>query len=372
MNAESISVRLGARAYDIHIGAGLIDRTGALLGPHLHRPRTVVVTDENVAAAQGPRLEAALKEAGVAFHVIALPPGEATKSFSRLEALCGELLDREVGRDDLIVAFGGGVIGDLVGFAAAILKRGCRFAQIPTTLLAQVDSAVGGKTAINVALGKNLIGAFHQPALVIADVAALDTLPARELRAGYAEVVKYGLIGDAGFFDWLEQEGGARLLEGGAAARQRAVKTCCAMKAQIVEADETEKGRRALLNFGHTFGHAFEAAFGYSDRLLHGEAVAAGMALACDFSVDQGVCPPETAARVKAHLAAAGLPAGVEDIDGAGALDPEALFAHMMQDKKVEAGALTLVLTRGVGEAFIAKDADANAVKVFLKTKAGL
>ncbi|MEM9170944.1 MAG: 3-dehydroquinate synthase, partial [Pseudomonadota bacterium] len=282
-DAETVRVGLGARSYDVLVGRGLLETAGAAIAPVLARPQTVVVTDETVWAAQGPRLAAGLAAADIAFETIVLPPGEATKSFAQLERLVAALLERGVERADAIVAFGGGVVGDLAGFASAILRRGCRFVQIPTTLLAQVDSAVGGKTGINTALGKNLVGAFHQPALVLADVDALDTLDPRELRAGYAEVLKYGALGDAAFFAWLE-ENAAAVLAGDAAARIYAVRRSVAMKAAIVAKDEREAGKRALLNLGHTFGHALEAAYGYDGRLLHGEAVAAGMAFAAGFS----------------------------------------------------------------------------------------
>ena len=371
MTPEKITVPLGARAYDIHIGEALLEQAGTLLAPMLPRPRTVAVTDENVYAAQGARLKDGLTAAGIEVEFIILPPGEATKSFAELEKLTGRLLDLGVERGDTVIAFGGGVIGDLTGFACAVLRRGCGFAQIPTTLLAQVDSAVGGKTAINVPQGKNLIGAFHQPALVIADIAVLDTLPARELRAGYAEIVKYGLIADAGFFDWLEANGRALLSPDAApertAARIAAVKTSCEAKAAIVGADERERGKRALLNLGHTFGHALEAAFGYSDKLLHGEAVAAGMCLAFDYSADAGLCPAEDAARVKKHLAGAGLPTGFADLPPSNALSADNLLDLMMQDKKVEQNKLTLILATAIGAAFVHKDADAGAVRSFLE-----
>lgn len=365
MSVSRVRVGLGARSYDIVAGEGVIDDAGALLAPHLRRPFVVIVTDETVNAAHGERLRRALSASGVKHETIALPPGEATKSFSQLEALTEAMLGFGVERGDLVIAFGGGVVGDLTGFAAAILRRGCRFAQAPTTLLAQVDSAVGGKTAINARHGKNLIGAFHQPVIVLADIGVLDTLPARQLRAGYAEIVKYGALGDASFFAWLEANG-AVLLGGDRALRRDAVVRSCAAKAKVVESDEREDGVRALLNLGHTFGHALEAAFGYSDRLLHGEAVAAGMGLAFDFSVSEGLCPANEAARLKAHLRASGLPAGLDDVDGARAFAPEALLAAMMQDKKVEQGRLTLILARRIGEAFIARDVAADKVFRFL------
>ncbi len=365
MTTSTVKVALGARSYDINIGDGVLDAAGALIAPLLHRPFSVIVTDETVDAAHGERLRRALSTAGVRHETIALRPGEATKSFAQLEALTEALLGHGVERGDLVIAFGGGVIGDLTGFAAAILRRGCRFAQVPTTLLAQVDSSVGGKTAINARHGKNLIGAFHQPAIVLADIGVLNTLPVRQLRAGYAEIVKYGALGDRAFFERLEKNGAA-LLGGDKALRREAVETSCAAKAAIVAGDEREDGARALLNLGHTFGHALEAACGYSELLLHGEAVAAGMGLAFDFSVGENLCRPVDAARLKAHLRAVGLPAGLDDIEGARAFSPDRLTALMMQDKKVEQGRLTLILARRIGEAFIARDVTMDKVKGFL------
>ncbi len=370
MTPATLSVDLGARRYDIVIGDGVLDRAGALLAPHLVRPFAVIVTDTIVDAAHGDRLRRALGGAGIGTETIALAPGEATKSFAQLETLTEALLGLGVERSDLVIAFGGGVIGDLTGFAASILRRGCRFAQIPTTLLAQVDSSVGGKTAINARHGKNLAGAFHQPSVVLSDIGLLATLPARQLRAGYAEIVKYGALGDAAFFEWLEANGPA-LLAGNTAARTEAVVRSCAAKARIVAADEREDGERALLNLGHTFGHALEAAFGYSDRLLHGEAVAAGIGLAFDFSAGAGHCRADDAARLKTHLRVSGLPAGLGDIDGARALAPDFLLALMMQDKKVERGRLALILARGVGDAFIARDVAGDDVKRFLADAIG-
>jgi 3-dehydroquinate synthase len=371
MSEQRIGVGLGARSYDIVIGENVLDSAGALLRPLLDRPRTVIVSDDNVIAAQGARLHAALKKEGVAFETIAVAPGEASKSFTTLQSLLDRLIDLEIDRRDLIVAFGGGVIGDLAGFAAAILRRGCRFAQIPTSLLAQVDSAVGGKTGINVRQGKNLIGAFHQPEIVLSDIAVLKTLPPRELLAGYAEIVKYSALGDAAFFAWLETNGAA-LIAGDAAARIHAIKRSCEMKAAIVAADERETGARALLNLGHTFGHALETGLGYSGALLHGEAVAAGLGLAFDFSARLGVCAPGEAGRIKSHLKGAGLPAGIGDIPAAAALSAETLLALMRQDKKVAAGALTLILARAIGEAYILKDAPADAVLSYLAEKTSL
>ena len=359
-----VKVALGARSYDIVIEDGLLGRAGEHLMPYARGGRIVVVTDSHVEKAQLPRLRASLAAAGIETVVITLPAGEGTKSWTHLAALMDRLLSLEIERNDHIVALGGGVIGDLVGFAASILKRGCAFVQVPTTLLAQVDSSVGGKTAINTAAGKNLVGAFHQPALVLIDPTSLDTLPAREVGAGYAEVVKYGLIDDAAFFDWCEQEG-TKLLSGDPQARAYAIEKSVRAKAAIVADDETERsGRRALLNLGHTFGHALEAETGYGDRLLHGEAVAAGMALAFRFSAVQGLCPAGDAARVTAHLRAAGLPAGVGDtgVRASG----EALVAHMMHDKKMEGGKLPFLLARGIGQTYLDRAVDLKAVAAFL------
>ena len=361
---STVRVALGARSYDILIEDGLIDRAADRLAPYARGGRLVVVTDAHVAASQLPRLLAALDGAGIAAEVVTLPAGEGIKSWDGLSALMDRLLALEVERNDHVIALGGGVIGDLVGFAAAILKRGCHFVQVPTTLLAQVDSSVGGKTAINTAAGKNLVGAFHQPSLVLIDPTSLDSLPAREVRAGYAEVVKYGLIDDAAFFDWCEAEG-TKLLSGDPRARAHAIGKSVSAKAAIVADDEKERsGRRALLNLGHTFGHALEAETGYSERLLHGEAVAAGMALAFRFSAAQGLCPPEDARRVTAHLRAAGLPAGLgdagDDADGA------TLVAHMMHDKKMDGGRLPFLLARGIGRTYLDKQVDLKAVEAFL------
>ena len=356
------------RGYDAVIGAGLLDEAGALIAPLLARPRTVVVTDETVAAAQGPRLTAALDKAGIAHETIVLPAGEATKSFHRLEALIEALLLKGIERDDAVIAFGGGVIGDLVGLAAGLVRRGCAFIQIPTTLLAQVDSSVGGKTAINARSGKNLIGLFHQPRLVIADTSVLRTLALRERRAGYAEIVNYAAIGDRPFFDWLEADGAA-VLEGDATALAHAVATSIAAKAAIVAADEREKGARALLNLGHTFGHALEAAFGYDGRLLHGEAVAAGMALAFDYAVAVGLCPDEEARRFKAHLSAAGLPDDLPAAPDGGGWRAASLIESMMQDKKVKDGRITLILPHRIGDARISPDASTERLATFFRAR---
>lgn len=360
----AVRVALGDRSYDIRVENGLLDRAGAVLAPYARNARLVVVTDENVHAAQYPRLAAALKEAGIAAEVIVLAPGEGTKCWSVLESLTDRLLDLGVERSDHIVALGGGVIGDLVGFAAAILKRGCGFVQIPTTLLAQVDSSVGGKTAIDTRAGKNLIGAFHQPALVLIDPTSLDTLPMREVRAGYAEVVKYGLIDDPAFFAWCEAEG-KNLLAGAPEARATAILKSVRAKAAIVADDEREtSGRRALLNLGHTFGHALEADTGYGERLLHGEGVAAGMALAFRYSATRGLCPAADADRVAAHLHAMGLPTGVREA-GVTA-DGAALVAHMLHDKKKEGGTLPFLLARGIGQTYLDRTVDLNDIAAFL------
>ncbi len=360
----TVRVDLGARSYEVRIAPGLIGRAGAEIAPLLRRPRVAVVTDETVGTLHLPRFEAALAEAGIASIALALPPGEATKGWAGLQRTVEWLLAAKVERRDVVVALGGGVIGDLAGFAAAILRRGVRYVQVPTTLLAQVDSSVGGKTGINTAQGKNLAGAFHQPSLVLADTAALDTLPARDFLAGYGEVAKYGLLGDAAFFAWLEREGPA-MAAGDAGARAHAVAVSVAMKAAIVARDETEEGERALLNLGHTFAHALEAATGYSARLLHGEAVAAGCALAFDLSASLGLCPPEDARRVRAHLRRMGTVADLAAIPG-DLPDPDALIALMEQDKKVIDGRLRFVLARGIGRAFVADDVPREAVRAVL------
>jgi 3-dehydroquinate synthase len=334
------------------------------LKPLLRRPFVAVVTDENVARHHLEPLEASLAEAGIRSLAKILPAGEKTKSFAHLEAVCDFLLASGIERRDRIIALGGGVIGDLAGFAAAILRRGVDFIQIPTTLLAQVDSSVGGKTGINMAHGKNLVGAFHQPIAVLSDIEVLDSLPARELAAGYAEIAKYGLLGDLGFFEWLEASAPA-ILRGDAQARIHAIKRSCAAKAKIVAEDETETGVRALLNLGHTFGHVLEAATGYSERLLHGEAVAIGMVQAFAFSERLGLCAPGTVKRVAVHLQSVGLPVHAGEIKGS-LPPPEALLAIMRQDKKAQAGKLTFILARGIGEAFIARDIADDDVLSFL------
>jgi len=353
-----IEVALGARSYPIHIETGLLARAGEMLDAF--PGKRILISDEIVWALQGERL-------GLAAEPILLPPGEGSKSWAALEALIDRLLVLGVERGDQFVAFGGGVIGDLVGFAAAILKRGCGLIQIPTTLLAQVDSSVGGKTGINTRAGKNLVGAFHQPAAVLIDPACLDTLPARQLRAGYAEVVKYGLLGDAGFFAWCEANG-TKLIAGDAAAREHAIRVSVAAKAAIVAADERETGgTRALLNLGHTFAHALEAETGFSDVLLHGEAVALGMALAFRFSAERGLCPAGDAERVAAHLASVGLPTRLDAIPASG----ETLAAHMRHDKKASGGRLPFILAHGIGAAFVDREVELADVAAFLDRQRG-
>ena len=359
----TVRVGLGERSYDVVIAAGLLARAAERLLP-LSRGRVMpIVTDENVLPHLD-TLRSALTAAGVASEAVVLPPGESTKSWAMLEQLSDRLLDLGVERGDHVIALGGGVIGDLVGFACSILKRGCGFVQVPTTLLAQVDSSVGGKTAINTRAGKNLIGAFHQPALVLIDPTVLETLPPRQLRAGYAEVVKYGLIDDADFFAWCEANGAA-LLGGDLALREYAIAYSVAAKARIVAEDERETlGRRALLNLGHTFGHALEAETGFSDRLFHGEGVAAGMTLAYGFSAAQGIAPPAAAARVAEHLGAAGLPDGLAaaGVTASG----KTLVGHMLHDKKMDAGTLPFLLARDIGESYVDKAVDLGAVEAFL------
>ncbi len=352
----ALTVDLGERSYDILVGDGLLAGAGKLIAPILAEPRAVVITDENVEKHCLGTLEKSLDESGIDHQSIVLKAGEQTKDFAHVEALWGQLLDHRVERTTTLIALGGGVVGDITGFAAAVTLRGMDFIQIPTTLLAQVDSSVGGKTGINTPQGKNLIGAFHQPRLVLADIGALASLPPREMRAGYAEVVKHGLIADADFFAWLEANGPA-VIEGDPEACRHAVLTSCRAKASIVQADETEKGSRALLNLGHTFGHALEAQTGYSNALNHGEAVAIGLGLAFDLSVRMGLCPGEDRDRLRGHLAAVGLPVGLDDLTDGG-WSAAGLIDLMGQDKKVRSGAMTFVLLRGIGQAFITQDVD--------------
>jgi 3-dehydroquinate synthase len=359
-----IPVDLAGRSYEVRVGSGLLADVAGQCGPLLRKRRVPVVTDANVARHWQPTVDASLSAAGFEPRWLVLDPGEATKSWAVLERLVDWLLAEEIERGDHVLALGGGVIGDLVGFAAAILKRGCGFIQLPTTLLAQVDSSVGGKTAINTAAGKNLVGAFHQPSLVLADLGALATLPPREMGAGYAEVIKYGILGDAEFFAWCEANGPA-VLAGDAAAQEYAVTQSVAAKARIVAEDERETtGARALLNLGHTFGHALEAQTGFSERLLHGEAVALGMVLAARYSARRGYIADDAAARVTAAIDAAGLPSEVAAL-GLNA-DGRALAAHMQHDKKMDAGTLPFIWLRGIGEAFLDRAVSLDDIGDFL------
>lgn len=367
---QTVRVDLGERSYDINIGRALLADSGALLSPFVSRGRVFVVTDENVAVLHLAELEAGLKAAGLTANTRTLPAGEATKSMSQLEALLGWLIGAGANRDDVLIALGGGVIGDLTGLAAALMKRGMQFVQIPTTLLAQVDSSVGGKTAINTAHGKNLVGAFYQPRLVLADTDVLATLPAREKRAGYAEIIKYGLIDDAPFFDMLEANGGDVIaLEPKAIAE--AVARSCAAKARIVAQDEREGGVRALLNLGHTFGHALEAANRFGPELLHGEAVGTGMALAFRYSARLGLAKGEDAARATKALDAAGLITSIPRLSG-GPYRASELVAFMRQDKKARGDRVPLILARGIGQSFIHPTADLSDVQDFLSEETPL
>ena len=362
---RKVHVPLGERAYDVVIGPGLLAQAGRRIAPLLKRPQVAVLTDENVAARHLEGLRTGLAEADIEMTALALPPGEATKGWPQFSRAVEWLLEQKIERGDVVVALGGGVVGDLAGFAAAVLRRGVRFVQIPTSLLAQVDSSVGGKTGINAPQGKNLIGAFHQPSLVLADTAVLGTLEPRDFLSGYGEVVKYGLLGDAEFFAWLEANGPA-LAAGDMAARVEAVARSVQMKADIVVRDETEQGDRALLNLGHTFCHALEAATGYSDRLLHGEGGGVGCALAFELSARLGLCSQEDPSRVRAHLKAMGMKTDLADIPGdlPGA---EKLLELMGQDKKVVAGQLKFILARGIGDAFVTGDVPPEAVLSVLR-----
>ncbi len=362
--SKTVHVELGDRSYDVLITRGVLRDAGALIKARFGSVKCGVVTDENVARHHLTTLENSLKAEGLFAGSVVMKPGEATKSFRNLADLSERLLELGLERGDLVVPFGGGVIGDLAGFAAGILRRGVRFVQIPTSLLAQVDSSVGGKTGINTPQGKNLIGVFHQPSLVIADTSVLTTLPAREMRAGYAEVAKYGLLGDAEFFSWLEAHWQSVFGNNGPALTT-AIETSVAAKAAIVARDETETGDRALLNLGHTFGHALEAWTGYSDRLLHGEGVAIGMCMAFRLSEELGLCPAGTSARVTNHLKAVGLPTRIADIPG-GKADAAELLRLMGQDKKVKAGKLTFILVRDIGQAFVTRDVAPETVLDFL------
>jgi 3-dehydroquinate synthase len=361
-----VDVALGDRSYDIVIGRGQLATLGTRIAELRPGAKVAIVSDENVARHHLDATIAALRDAASQTCSIVLPPGETTKSFERLASLCDDLISQQIERNDLIVALGGGVIGDLAGFAAAIVRRGLDYVQVPTTLLAQVDSSVGGKTAIDSPQGKNLIGAFHQPLLVVADTALLDTLPPREFRAGYAEVAKYGLLGDAAFFGWLEANWND--VFAGGPAREHAIATSCRAKAAIVARDERETGDRMLLNLGHTFGHALEAAAGFSDRLLHGEAIAIGMAMAFEFSALHQLLPMPEAERAARHLAAVGLPTHLKQVQG-GLPDVDRLMGLIAQDKKVRRGKLTFILARGIGAAFVERNVDATQLRAFLGAK---
>jgi 3-dehydroquinate synthase len=361
-----IRVALGDRSYDVLIGQGLLAQSGALIAERVGKARCAVVTDANVAQSHLATLQEALIARGQFAGAEVLAPGEASKSFPVLARLSERLLEMGLERGDLVVALGGGVIGDLAGFAASILRRGTRFVQVPTTLLAQVDSSVGGKTGINTPQGKNLVGAFHQPSLVLADIDTLATLPARQVRAGYAEMAKYGLLGDAAFFAWLQANW--KDVFAGGPAREHAIATSCRAKAAIVARDERETGDRMLLNLGHTFGHALEAGAGYCDRLLHGEAIAIGMALAFEFSARRGLLAKAEAEHAIGHLDAVGLPTRIGQVEG-GAPPLDELMALIGQDKKVSRGKLTFILAHGIGHAFVAKDVEAQDVRAFLAEK---
>jgi len=366
----TVEVALGDRGYDIVIGRGGIESLGRRIKALRPSARTAIVTDRSVARHWLPRAQASLDEAGIAHSAIVVEEGEVSKSYAGLQQVCEALIEARIERNDLVIALGGGVVGDLAGFASSIVRRGLDFVQVPTSLLAQVDSSVGGKTGINSPHGKNLVGAFHQPVLVIADTAVLDTLSPRQFRAGYAEVVKYGALGDSGFFAWLEANH-AEIVRGGN-AREHAIATSCRAKAGVVARDERETGERALLNLGHTFGHALEAATGFSDRLFHGEGVAIGIVLAAEFSAERGMMPAQDAARLSHHLAEAGLPTRMQDIAGfqqEGLASADALMALMAQDKKVKRGRLTFILMEAIGRAVIASDVEPAPVRDFLHKK---
>jgi 3-dehydroquinate synthase len=366
--ARTIRVDLAGRSYDIAIGPGLIDRAGELSRPLLAAPKVTIVSDQTVAPLYGARLAASFEKAGVRADSVTVPAGESSKEFGAFGRLMNDLLDRRPDRKTTLVALGGGVVGDLTGFAAAVLLRGVDFIQVPTTLLAQVDSSVGGKTGINTRHGKNLVGAFYQPRLVLADTDVLDTLPRRELLAGYAEVAKYGLIDEPDFFAWCEKNGAA-VLAGDASQRTYAIEQSCLAKARIVAADEREiTDLRALLNLGHTFAHALEAETGFGSDLLHGEAVGTGMAMAFDLSARLGLCPAADAERVRRHLGAVGLPVRLRSIGGDNRRrwDSARLIEHMRGDKKAEGGKLTFILARGIGRAFVTRDVDEAALRGLL------
>ncbi len=358
-----VPVALGTRAYEIVIGRGVLSSLGARIKALRPGAKVAIVTDENVAKLHLAAAEAALKAAGIESAAIIVPPGEGSKNYATFEKVCEAVIAAKIERNDLIVALGGGVIGDLAGYVAASVRRGLDFVQVPTSLLSQVDSSVGGKTGINSKLGKNLIGAFHQPILVVADTALLDTLSPREFRAGYAEVMKFGLLGDAAFFTWLESNW--QDLFAGGPAREHAIAICCRGKAGVVSRDERENGERALLNLGHTFGHAFEAGAGFSQRLLHGEAVALGCTMAFQYSAAKGLSSAADATRVRAHLDAVGLPTQVKQVQG-GVPGVDSLMDLIGQDKKVKRGKLTFILVRGIGQAFVAGDVDPAEIRTFL------
>ena len=358
-----VAVALGARAYDIIIGRGLLASLGERIEALRPGAKVAIVTDATVAKLHLPAAEKALKAAGIESSAIIVPAGEGSKNFATFETVCEAIVAARIERGDLVVALGGGVIGDLAGYAAASVRRGLDFVQVPTTLLAQVDSSVGGKTGINSRHGKNLVGAFHQPILVVADTALLDTLPKREFHAGYAEVAKFGLLGDAAFFSWLESNW--KEVFSGGPAREHAIAICCRGKAGIVARDERETGERALLNLGHTFGHALEAGAGFSGRLLHGEAVALGIVLAFEFSARKGLISEADASRAHSHLAAVGLPTAIKDVPG-GVPGIDTLMELIAQDKKVKRGQLTFILVRGIGRAFVENDVDAAEVRALL------
>ena len=366
----TVDVALAERAYDIVIGRDVLPSLGKRIAAMRPGARTAIVTDRNVAKHWLARTEASLSEAGIATSHVIVEEGEGSKSYAGLERVSEALIAAKIERADLVVALGGGVVGDLAGFAAAILRRGVDFVQVPTSLLAQVDSSVGGKTGINSPQGKNLLGSFHQPILVVADTAVLDTLSPRQFRAGYAEVAKYGVLGDEAFFSWLEANH-ADVFSGGA-AREHAIATSCRAKAAIVARDERENGERALLNLGHTFGHALEAATGFSDRLFHGEGVALGMVLAAELSAQLGMIAETGVGRLKHHLADVGLPTALQEIAGfaqEGLADADALMALMAQDKKVKRGRLTFILLKAIGRAVIAPDVEPSLVRDFLEAK---
>ena len=362
---DHVRIELGARSYDVVVGDNLIANAGALISEKIGRTKVFIVSDENVAAVHLENLKQSLADDASVRGMTILPAGESTKCFASLEQACGDVLSSGLERGDCVIALGGGVIGDLAGFTAAIVRRGVRYIQIPTSLLAQVDSSVGGKTGINTKHGKNLIGSFHQPHLVLADIAALSTLPDREMRAGYAEVVKYGLLGDRDFYQWLDDNANRVLAREGNALK-KAVRRSVEMKAEIVARDETEQGDRALLNLGHTFCHALEAWTGYSSRLLHGEGVAVGMSLAARFSEELGYCPPQTAAQVTAHLKKCGLPTRIQDIEAKTPATADHFMDLMAQDKKVKNGQLTFILMRQIGGAFITRDVEHSRAHAFL------